>query len=242
MHDLALLGGVLHGNAVGHNAVVRLAPEGSFQRIWWPKCIEQNSGPVFSRNHIQLNSIAGGQTPGDSFYSASSTTIARLRPGHVSYPVDRRGVIFSGKTREPICTGLTRPHSARRAERRLWVDNSGYGEFGYVDQGRFQVVRRFNSWTRGLSITGGVAFVGLSRIIRRYSRYAPGVDPAAACCGVAAVSTHSGELLGSIEWPEGNQIFAIDWLSSSDSVGFPFRAQDPLKPAPMALFYTFETN
>ena len=242
LHDLALLGGVLHGNAVGQNAIVRFSADGSVQRVWWPKCIERRGKPVFTRNHIQLNSIAGGASPKDTFYSASSTAIGRLRPGHVTYPVNGRGVIFSGKTREPICTGLTRPHSARLAAGRLWVDNSGYGEFGYVEDGRLRVVRRFGSWTRGLSIVEDVAFVGLSRIIQRFSRYAPGVDPANARCGVAAVSIRSGDVLGTIEWPEGNQVFAIDWIGSGQTHGFPFQARERKSPAPMALFYSFETS
>ena len=35
-----------------------------------------------------------------------------------NFAVDRRGVIFSGATREPVVRGLTRPHSARLHERR----------------------------------------------------------------------------------------------------------------------------
>src|SRR5580698_4428365 len=50
IHDLALIGGQLHANAVGHNAVVRLNPEGRFRRVWWPKCIERRGVPVFDRN------------------------------------------------------------------------------------------------------------------------------------------------------------------------------------------------
>ncbi len=60
MHDLALVGGVLHANAVGQNAVVRFDDHEGYERVWWPRCIETEDGPVFRARPIQLNSIAAG--------------------------------------------------------------------------------------------------------------------------------------------------------------------------------------
>ena len=108
LHDLALRGKELLANAVGENAVLRIATDGSYKRIWWPRCIEEKGKPRFEQNHIQLNSIAAGRDLDHSFFSASSDCIAARRPGHRNFPVDRRGVIFSGATREPIVRGLTR--------------------------------------------------------------------------------------------------------------------------------------
>lgn len=222
LHDLAMVGGVLHGNAAGHNAIVRLGEDGTYQRVWWPKCVDTLDGPAFDRNYIQLNSIAAGRTIEDSFYTASSAEIGRRRPGHLNYRVDGRGVIFSGRSREPICGGLTRPHSARLDQRRVWVANSGYGEIGYADRGRLEVARRLPGWTRGLCIAGDVIFAATSRVIPRFARYAPGVEIARSRCGVHAICRRTGAVLGSIEWPAGNQIFAIDWIPSGDTSGFPF--------------------
>ena len=243
MHDLALIGGELFANAVGHNAIVQLRAEGCFNRVWWPRCVEIEGNPVFGQNHIQLNSIAAGETVADSFFSASSAKIGRLRPGHLNYPVDGRGVIFSGRTREPICNGLTRPHSARLSEtgetRRLWVANSGYGELGYVDQGRLEVVNRLPGWTRGLCLTGNVGFVATSRVIPKYARYAPGLEVANSRCAVHAVSLSTGRILGSLEWPHGNQVFALDWIASAGSQGFFFEAGARRQKKDVAFFYTY---
>ncbi len=85
-------------------------------------------------------------------------------------------MIFSGATREPIARGLTRPHSARLYEHRIWVDNSGYGHVGYVDAGEFHSVAALPGWTRGLCFRNGIAFVGTSRILPRFSKYAPGLE------------------------------------------------------------------
>ena len=94
LHDLALIGGKLHGNSVGQNAIVSLDETGQHRRVWWPRCIESKNGPVFGRNHIQLNSIAAGRTLSASYYTASSEVISRRRPGHRNFPVDKKGRNF----------------------------------------------------------------------------------------------------------------------------------------------------
>ena len=227
LHDLGLIGQGLYASAVGHNSVVRFFKDGRYQHVWWPKCIERNGRPVLGWNQIQLNSIAAGRDLDSSFFSASTDAPSSRRPGHRNFVVNRRGVIFSGRTREPVARGLTRPHSARLHQGQLWVDNSGYGEVGVVADGRYHAVARLSSWTRGLCFRGHLAFVGASRVIPRFRQYAPGLDPGASECGVHALDTKTGRWLGSLSWPCGNQVFAIDWMPSTDSLGFPFRVGSP---------------
>jgi uncharacterized protein (TIGR03032 family) len=221
IHDLAHIGGELHANSVGQNAIVRLPANGGHRRVWWPRAVERNGRPDFSRNWIQLNSIAAGADLDSSYFSASAEKMSARRPGHRNFPVDRRGVIYSGATREPVVRGLTRPHSARLHKRRLWVDNSGYGELGIARDGRFEAVRQLPGWTRGLCIHQGVAFVGTSRVIPRFRQYAPGLDVERSRCALHAVDITSGAILGSLTWPYGNQIFAIEWIARSRSTGLP---------------------
>jgi uncharacterized protein (TIGR03032 family) len=212
--------------------------------VWWPRCIEVNRKRLFAQNHIQLNSIASGPSIDESFFSASSAEIGRLRPGHRNFRVDGRGVIFSGRTREPICGGLTRPHSARLSGGRLWVANSGYGQLGYVIDGRFEVFATLPGWTRGLCIKGDIAFAATSRVIPEYARYAPGLDVRASRCAVHAVSLKSGRVLGAMECPDGNQVFAIDWIAGGQTRGFPFTPGARRRKQELALFYSYliETN
>ena len=152
-------------------------------------------GTHFCLNHLQLNSIGAGDTLEESFFSASTDQITELRPGDPRFPVDGRGVIFSGSSREPVARGLTRPHSARQHARKLWVDNSGYGEVGYIDQERFQSIALLPGWTRGLCFFGSIMFVGTSRVLPRFAAYAPGLNVEDALCGVHALDIMSGELL-----------------------------------------------
>jgi uncharacterized protein (TIGR03032 family) len=241
LHDLAVVGGRLHGNAVGQNAVVRLPDAGGYERVWWPKAIETASGPEFRRNHLQLNSIAAGRDLRSSFFSASTDELGRLRPGHQRFPVDGRGVVFSGRTREPIVRGLTRPHSARLHGGRVWLDDSGYGRFGVVSNGSFEPVASLPGWTRGLCFAHEVAFVGTSRVLPRFRQYAPGLDLDRSVCGVHAVDGTTGKVLGSMVWPEGNQIFSIEQVPRRFSRGFPFAARGSRARA-TRLFYAFATG
>jgi uncharacterized protein (TIGR03032 family) len=242
IHDLAMIGTQLHANAVGENAVVCLGDGGRAEPVWWPRCIDTIEGPIFGRNHLQLNSIAAGRTLSDSYFSASTDRVGTLRPGHVKFPVKERGVLFSGATREPVARGLTRPHSARFFENRVWVDNSGYGELGFARDGRFEPIVGLPGWTRGLCFHGTTAFVGTSRVIPRFRQYAPGLDVDTSVCGVHAIDTRTGETLGSLVWPSGNQIFAIDWFPRSRSSGFPWLVARRRPSRTINLFYAFTTE
>jgi len=131
-------------------------------------------------------------------------------------------VIFSGRTREVCGTGLTRPHSARLLGSALWVDNSGYGEVGRIVNSAFEPVAKFPGWTRGFCHHEDSAFVGTSRVIPRFQHYAPGVDCEKSESGVHAVDLKSGKIAGSLLWPNGNQIFALEFTGGMSTIGFPF--------------------
>jgi len=241
LHDLAIINDKLYGNAVAHNAIVELKDQGQWQRVWWPKSIDHKKDLLFQKNFIQLNSIAAGKTLKSSYFSASTDKPGHRRPGQLNFPVDKRGVIFSGATREPIAYGLTRPHSARLHKGKLWVANSGYGQVGFIENGAFQSVCDFGSWTRGLNFFGNYALVGTSRVLPRFSHYAPGLDVKKAECGFHFLNYTTGKIEGSILWPQGNQIFAVDWLDSNICKGFPFiSGQKNTKQLEKDLFYSFK--
>ncbi len=224
LHDLAMIDGALHANSVGSNSIIRFDPVGQgWERVWWPRAIEREDGPVFGRNYLQLNSIAAGPTLAGSWFTASADRISARRPGHRNFPVDRRGVLFSGATREVAARGLTRPHSARLAEDgAVWLDDSGYGTVGTVAGGEYEPAAWLPGWTRGLCLIGPWAIAGTSRVIPRFSQYAPGLDVAKSVCGLHAIDRRTGEVAGSLVWPAGNQIFAIEAVPSSVTTGFPF--------------------
>ncbi|MFP4323027.1 MAG: DUF4915 domain-containing protein, partial [Anaerolineales bacterium] len=243
IHDLAFIGDRLHANAVGQNAVIAFDTDGTYQRVWHPRCIEHEGHPVFEQNHIQLNSIAAGDDLAGSYFSASLDYLSARRPGHQNFPVDGRGVIFSGATREVVARGLTRPHSARFYADTVWVDNSGYGELGYIEDGHFHPVFKLPGWTRGLAFHESIGFVGTSRVLPRFAQYAPGLNVADSTCALHAIDMQSGQVLGSITWPYGNQLFAIELVPRRWTLGFPFQSHQKRATArERKLFYTFMTE
>ncbi len=81
---------------------------------------------------------------------------------------DRRtggGLVMDVNSREIVCDGLSMPHSPRWHQGKLWVLNSGEGQFGFIDieAGKFEPVAFLPGYGRGLSFHGNYAIVGLSR-------------------------------------------------------------------------------
>ncbi len=218
-HDLAIIGGKLYANSVGKNGIIEINfnAAASEETVWSPLPVKQQNA-----NHLQLNSIAAGKTLAGSYFSASAEKPGEYKPGDLNFPVDKKGVIFSGKTKKVVVRDLTRPHSAKLHANKLWVNNSGYGELGFVEKGVYQPFMDFPGWTRGLSFFGDVAFVGISKIIPKFRVYAPGLKTDVQQCAVYAVDIKQKKILGSIEWPLANQIYGIEWLDAKVSSGFPF--------------------
>ncbi len=241
IHELAIVGRGLFANAVGTNSVVKISDTGDARRVWWPRCLDTLGTDAFTRNYLQLNSIAAGGAISSSFFSASTDRPSRRRPGHRNFPVDGKGVIFSGRTGEVVARGLTRPHSARLHRGKLWVDNSGYGEVGCISDGRLTVAARLPGWTRGLCFRGDIMFVGTSRIIQRFHHYAPGLEPSACVCGVHVLEASSGRRLAGIVWPAGYQIFSVECLPRDLASGFPFRVSRPAPQLVRKLFFRYKT-
>jgi uncharacterized protein (TIGR03032 family) len=236
-HDLALCGNKLYANSVGMNSIIEVdfSNPNTESPIWWPKCIDKRGKPDTRANYIQLNSIAMGKSLKDSFFSASGMKITKTRPGDIKYPVDKKGVIFSGKTGEPIGFGLTRPHSARMYKGKIWVANSGYGQVGYMENGAFNSVFKLNGWTRGLCFIGDYLFVGVSRVLPKFKVYAPGLTSVNQVCSVIAIDLKKQKIAGEVKFPFGNQIFAIDYFDSHKCLGFPFKS---LKESEANIFST----
>jgi uncharacterized protein (TIGR03032 family) len=243
IHDLAVINNELHANSVGQNCVVQIDMTCTADPVWWPKCIDADGNPHFEQNYIQLNSIAAGASIENSFFSASADHISHRRPGHKNFAVDKRGIIFSGITREPMARGLTRPHSARLTGDRLFVDNSGYGELCAIADGKPEVVCRLPGWTRGLSLHSNIALVGTSRVLDRFQQYAPGLDIHASRCGIHAVDLNSGKILAGLEWPTGNQLFSIEAIPADWAAGFPLEGSRPADYKKIkSLFYAFSKD
>jgi uncharacterized protein (TIGR03032 family) len=73
--------------------------------------------------------------------------------------------VIDVQTNDLVARGLSMPHSPRWYRDKLWVLNSGTGEFGSIDleQGRFVPVTFCPGYLRGLAFVGDYAVVTLSK-------------------------------------------------------------------------------
>lgn len=112
------------------------------------------------------------------------------------------GLVMDIQADEVVADGLSMPHSPRVANGKLWVLNSGRGEFGHVDlrSGQFEPVAFCPGFARGLAIHGNVAIVGLSKPRDKTFK---GLDLDAgleryrtpAICGLVVIDLDRGEVL-----------------------------------------------
>ena len=111
------------------------------------------------------------------------------------------GIVIDVKSHEMIAHGLSMPHSPRWHQGKLWLLNSGSGEFGYVEleSGRFVPTTFCAGYMRGLYFHGNFALVGLS--MPRHNKTFSGLPldenlksrKAHARCGVQVIDLRSGD-------------------------------------------------
>ena len=232
IHDVVQLGGAIYATITGHNFLAKLDLETGWERVWWPAVIDSLGANGFNANYLQLNSMAAGKTPADSFYTGFSAVVSEVKPWKQGFGPLGRGVVFAGETRAPILTGLTCPHSAKLVDGQLWLCNSGFGTFGYVDglnseAARYVAVGAAPGFTRGLAFGGDYVFVGLSRVIESYEAYAPGLDASGSKCGIWAFNRHDGRFVASLSWPNGYQIYDVQTLPGVKNPRLPLAPPRP---------------
>jgi uncharacterized protein (TIGR03032 family) len=113
------------------------------------------------------------------------------------------GLVIDVASGEVVAAGLSMPHSPRLHGGKLWLLNSGTGEFGHVDvaSGRFEPVAFCPGYARGLAFAGDHAIIGLS--LARDNRTFQGLplDEALAArggqarCGLIVVDIRSGDTI-----------------------------------------------
>ena len=115
------------------------------------------------------------------------------------------GVIIDVDSGEIVARGLSMPHSPRLYDGRLWVLNSGEGEFGTIDPGTgaFTAVAFCPGYARGLAFIGRYAVIGLSRPRRNQTFEGLALDArleakdAVPRCGLIIVNIDTGQ---TVDW------------------------------------------
>ena len=166
----------------------------SFTPVWKPDFVSRLAAE--DRCHLNGMALAGGRPRYATAVSRSDVADGWR---------DRRvagGILIDVESDEVVAEGLSMPHSPRLYEGRLWLLNSGAGEFGHVDtaSGRFEPVAFCPGYARGLAFAGGHAIVGLS--LARENRTFSGLPldqvlkdrDAEPRCGLAVIDLASGDM------------------------------------------------
>ena len=177
------------------SCLATLSEAHSFVPIWKPAFI----GKLAAEDRCHLNGLAM-RDGAPAYVTAVSRSDAadgwreRRRDG---------GIVIDVAKNEIVLSGLSMPHSPRWHQGRLWLLNSGTGEFGWVDAdaGRFEPVCFCPGYLRGLSFIGDYALAGISK--PRHNKTFSGlelderlqsrnVEPR---CGIQVIDLRSGDIV-----------------------------------------------
>ncbi len=128
----------------------------SFVPVWQPPFISK----LAAEDRCHLNGLA--VKDGKPKY-VSVISKADVNEGWRQQRVNG-GCIIDIDSNETVLSGLSMPHSPRWYRDKLWVLNSGTGEFGYadLDTGKFQAIAFCPGYQRGLAFHHNFAIVGIS--------------------------------------------------------------------------------
>ncbi len=129
----------------------------SFVPLWQPPFVTKLAAE--DRCHLNGLALEGG--------AAAYVTAVGRSDAHEAWRDHRRngGVVIDVRSNEIVLDGLSMPHSPRVHQGKLWLLDSGNGNFGYLDvaRGRFEPVAFCPGYARGLTFIGDFAVIGLSR-------------------------------------------------------------------------------
>lgn len=170
----------------------------SFRVVWKPPFITK----LAAEDRCHLNGLAM-RDGAPAFVTAVSATDV-----HEGWREHRRdgGVVIDVVSGEVVARGLSMPHSPRLHGGKLFVLNSGAGEFCAVDlaSGKFEPICFCPGYARGLAIHGHFAVIGLSTCRENRTFSGLPLDDALAAknvtprCGLMIVDLRSGDVVHSL--------------------------------------------
>lgn len=196
IHDMAVDadGRLIFVNTL-FGCLATLSETHSFKPIWRPPFISK----LAAEDRCHLNGLA--MKDGRAAYVTAvgtSDVVDAWREHRVN-----GGVVIDVNSNEIVARGLSMPHSPRWHQGKLWLLNSGTGDFGYVDfaSGSFVPVTFCAGYMRGLSFHGDYALVGTSR--PRHNKTFSGLAldeklkerQAEARCGIQVIDLRTGDVV-----------------------------------------------
>lgn len=198
VHDVAWAEDELWVVATRFSCLATLDGEHSFVPRWRPSFI---SG-LAAEDRCHLNGMA---VVDDKVRYVTALGVSD-EPGGWRERRSDGGVIIDVDSGEIAVPGLSMPHSPRWHHNRLWVLESGQGSLAAVDlqTGTVETVAQLPGFTRGLSFSGSLAFIGLSEV--REATTFGGLPLTARLedrqCGIWVVNIETGETVAFLQFED----------------------------------------
>jgi uncharacterized protein (TIGR03032 family) len=180
------------------SCLATVSPTHSFKPIWQPPFITKLAAE--DRCHLNGLAIKDGKPKYVSVVSRSD-----IAEGWRQKRING-GCIIDIDTNETVLDGLTMPHSPRWYQNKLWILNSGTGEFGYLDRksGKFEAITFCPGYLRGLAFHHNFAILGISE--SRHTKTLSGLPldeklaakDTTARCGLLVIDLKTGDIVHSL--------------------------------------------
>ncbi len=163
MHDIAWQGNDLIGVNTLFSCLCRINGEHSFEPIWQPPFITE----LTAEDRCHLNGMAM-QDGKPKYVTAFGATNNKDDWRANKYEA---GIIMDVESNEIVAEGLPMPHTPRIFDGQLYVLLSATGELAKVDTstGKYDVVKKFDGYVRGMDKIGDYLFVCLSKIRKSHT-------------------------------------------------------------------------
>lgn len=234
-HEMLHRKGRLYINATGTNEILSLSDNliDTLSPQYKPAFIPAGSG-----NCMQLNSITF-DCDGIGYSTCFSPVHSSFKPWKDSEGPNGKGAIIRHKDDAILIENLTCPHSVRVVDSNLLYCNSGYGELrqANLDGTGEQVICRLPGFTRGLAFSTNYIFVGLSKIQPDKPKYAPGLKPGESICGISVICKKTNNIISTLEWKNGFQIFDVQVASAYKVHNAIFAPSREANGAPAPAYY-----
>ena len=205
-HELAWSGEELWVVNTAFSCLCTLHADHSFEPRWQPSFISTLAPE--DRCHLNGMVLVDGK-PKYVTALAETDTAQGWRANKAT-----SGCLIDVGSGQIIARGFAMPHSPRVYQDHVWMLHSGMGRLVLVDlaSGKVETVTELPGYTRGLTMHGPYAFIGLSKI--RETATFGGVPIAAdrdkLKCGVGVVDLRSGKLVAHVEFLSGvEEIFDV---------------------------------
>lgn len=180
------------------SCLATVSPRYSFEPVWKPDFISR----LAPEDRCHLNGMA---MVDDRPRYVTCVANSDVSDGWREHRADG-GLVIDIASNDVVAGGLAMPHSPRFHDGRLWVHNSGRGEFGYVDlkAGKFEPIAFCPGYLRGLAFIGEFAVVGLSLSRNNVNFAGLPLDDALkrhnaeARCGIQVIDLNNGNIVHGI--------------------------------------------